>query len=331
MRRDATREQPRLELERIFAHVEEASMSPRVRYFVVAVIGVAAALGAYALSVKQGTGAADMAWPMRAARDIVSGIDPYLKPYVDAAGNHWPTNPVTTAMPFIPFTWAPGPVVGATLVGLMSGLLGYGLTKEHKWWPLLVFCTPPYLACVLYMQWPPLIMATYYLPRLLPLALVKPSIALPVLLTRLTVKRAVACGVVVAATFALCPWWWPADWLASLSDYTGFTPMLTVPGFLVLAALLRWRDRRAWVLVIFACVPQRIFYDQLLLWLIPQNAKRILLLTVSMVTAFVVRKLTGFDTEILLVIFMYLPCTAFVLWPPREAKSARHAAKPGSS
>ena len=93
--------------------------------------------------------------------------------------------------------------------------------------------------------------------------------------------------------------------------------MLILPGFLVLLALIRWRDRRAWVLVIFACVPQRIIYDQLLLWLVPQNAKRMLILTGSLLIAFGLRKATGWDTETLLVIFMYLPCTAFVLWPPR--------------
>jgi len=134
---------------------------------------------------------------LQAARDIIAGHDPYVQPVtVDDAGNLWPTNPVTTAMPFLPFTWAPDAVIAAVFFGAMSALLAYGLTKEGKLWPLLTFASPAYVACVVYVQWAPLILATYYLPQLLPLALVKPSIALPVLLTRLNLKRALACGYV---------------------------------------------------------------------------------------------------------------------------------------
>jgi hypothetical protein len=228
---------------------------------------------------------------------------------------------VMTAMPFLPFTWAPATAVAAILFGLMSALLAFGLTREGQWWPLLTFVSPAYLSSAVLMQWAPLVLATYYLPALLPLALVKPSIALPILLTRLNVRRALACAAVVAATFALCPWWWPADWLApSMGVYSGFTPMLTLPCLAVLLVLFRWRDRSAWVLLIFALVPQRIPYDQLILWLIPQNAKRSLLLSASLVSAFVVRKLTGWDTETLIVVFLFLPCAAFILWPPRDTR-----------
>ncbi|HEY6649572.1 MAG TPA: hypothetical protein VI217_21015 [Mycobacterium sp.] len=300
-------------------------MSVRVRWSLVASIGVLAGVAMYVASVARGTGAGDMAWPLQAARDIIAGHDPYVQPVtVDDAGNQWPTNPVTTAMPFLPFTWAPDAVIAAVFFGAMSALLAYGLTKEGKLWPLLTFASPAYVACVVYAQWAPLILATYYLPQLLPLALVKPSIALPVLLTRLNLKRALACAAVIAATFILCPWWWPPDWLVpSMKVYSGFTPILTLPGILVLLALIRWRDRRAWILVIAALVPQRIVYDQLILWLVPQNAKRSLLLSASLVAAYGVRKLTGWDTEMLIVVFLYLPCVVFVIWPPsRDAPSS---------
>ena len=87
-------------------------MSVRVRWSLVASIGVLAGVAMYVASVARGTCAGDMAWPLQAARDIIAGHDPYVQPVtVDDAGNQWPTNPVTTAMPFLPFTWAPDAVL----------------------------------------------------------------------------------------------------------------------------------------------------------------------------------------------------------------------------
>jgi len=262
-----------------------------------------------------------MGWPLQAARDIIAGYDPYARPFVDSAGQAWPTNPVTTAMPFLPVAWVSDAVVAAVLFGLISALLAYALLRGGELWPLLTFVSPAYVSCIITEQWLPLVLAAFYLPAILPLALVKPSIALPVILTNLNLKRGLGCAVVLAATFILCPWWWPADWLApSMAVYTGFTPMLTVPGLLIPLALIRWRDKRAWILVLAACVPQRIPYDQLILWLVPQNAKRSLLLSASLLVAYAVRKLTHWDTEVLIVVFTYLLCLVFVIWPPNRSE-----------
>jgi hypothetical protein len=262
-----------------------------------------------------------MGWPLQAARDIIAGDNPYARPFLDDSGRFWPTNPVTTAMPFLTIAWAPDAVASAVMFGAISALLALGLTRGGEWWPLLTFASPAYVSCIFTAQWAPLVLAVYYLPGLLPLALVKPSLALPVLLARLNLKRGLACAAILGATFVLCPWWWPADWLSpSMAVYTGFTPILTVPGLLILLALIRWRERSAWILVFAALVPQRIPYDQLILWLIPQNAKRCLILSASLLAAFGVRKLTHWDTEVLIVIFLYLPCVAFVLWPPARAE-----------
>ncbi|MGB3482217.1 MAG: hypothetical protein WBB07_08370 [Mycobacterium sp.] len=286
-------------------------MTRRFRWGLAVSVGVLTAFLAYA------AGGGDMGWPIQAARDIIAGRDPYAQPLVDETGQLWPTNPVTTIMLFLPLAWAPDTVLAAIVFGGISGLLAFGLTREGALWPLLTFASPAYISCLINAQWAPLVLATFYLPNLLPLALVKPSIALPVLLTRLNLKRGLGCVAIVVVSFILCPWWWPADWLSpSMTVYTGFTPILTVPGFLVLLALVRWRDKRAWILVLAALVPQRIPYDQLLLWLIPQNAKRSLILSASLVIAYGVRKTTNWDTETLIVVFGYLVCLAFVVWPP---------------
>jgi hypothetical protein len=40
----------------------------------------------------------------------------------------------------------------------------------------------------------------------------------------------------------------------------------------------------------------------------------------SLLAAYGVRKLTQWDTEVLIVVFMYLLCLAFVIWPPASAE-----------
>ena len=110
------------------------ALTPRLRVLIAATIGILAGLAAYTRTILANNGAADMAWPLNAARDIVAGVNPYIEPWtVDDAGNLWPTNPVMTAMPFLPFTWMPDAIIGATLFGLISALLAYGLTKDQKW------------------------------------------------------------------------------------------------------------------------------------------------------------------------------------------------------
>ena len=40
-------------------------------------------------------------------------------------------------------------------------------------------------------------------------------------------------------------------------------------------SLIQWKDRREWLLFTMACMPQRMFYDQLALMLIPRNGREL--------------------------------------------------------
>jgi len=105
-----------------------------------------------------------------------------------------------------------------------------------------------------------LLLAVALLPALLPLTLVKPHIGLPIALTRLTWRRALACAVFGLATFAIMPDW-PLRWLRLVGGFNGYIPLLTLPGVLLLLALLRWRDLDARYLLLCAIIPQRALYD----------------------------------------------------------------------
>jgi hypothetical protein len=56
-------------------------------------------------------------------------------------------------------------------------------------------------------------------------------------------------------------------------DYQHFIPL---PRTLLLLALLRYRDRDAWLLLLAAPMPQRWFFDSFILWLIPKSRHQIL-------------------------------------------------------
>jgi hypothetical protein len=118
-------------------------------------------------------------------------------------------------------------------------------------------------------------MAAAFLPWLLPAGLAKPQLGLPLALTTGTKRGLLACAAVLALSFLLMPRW-PWFWPRWFYEYVRFVPFLILPGPLLALAALRYRERDARLLLLMASVPQRWFYDMLLLWLIPKSRKEIL-------------------------------------------------------
>ena len=143
-----------------------------------------------------------------------------------------------------------------------------------------MFLAYPYWAGMLAAQWSPLLFACASLPWVLPAVLAKPQIGLPVALTHLTRRGVIGCVLVLACSLAIRPRW-PLEWFAGLGTYDHFIPLLLWPGPLLLLALLRWRNRDHQFLLLMAAVPQRWFYDQLVLWLIPKSRREILATVLS--------------------------------------------------
>ena len=156
---------------------------------------------------------------------------------------------------------------------ISSALLAFGLSREgyHR---LLIFLAYPYWAGILTAQWPPLIMASAFFPFLLPATLAKPQIGLPVVLTHLSRRGVLACIAVLLLSLAIMPRW-PMLWMANAGHYERFIPLLVFPGWLLALALLRYSDRDALLLLLMAIMPQRWFYDTLILWLIPKTRRAI--------------------------------------------------------
>jgi hypothetical protein len=238
----------------------------RRRIAVSAAIGCASGLFCWFLMRHFHQDAADFRWALHLARGILARRNPYDTPL-----EQYPLIAAIFAFPFVRLQ----PELAAGLFwGISSSLLAFGLTR-HGYTRLLIFLAYPYWAGILAVQWSPLIAASAFFPLLLPVTMAKPQVGLPVLLTRLSRRRLLACGGVALVSLALMPSW-PLLWLRQAKNYEHFIPVLVLPGPLVLLALLRYRNRDALLFVLSALMPQRWFFDSFILWLIPQSRREIL-------------------------------------------------------
>jgi hypothetical protein len=238
----------------------------RWRITVSTAIGVGSGVFCWFLLHHLRLGAGDFNWAIWGAQDLLAHRNPYDRPMQ--------LYPLLCALFGIPFAWMPAEVAGGAFYGISSALLAFGLSG-HGYHRLLLFLAYPYWAGIMAAQWTPLILASAFFPSLLPAALVKPQLGLPVALTTPTRRGLVACAIVAGLSLVVMPGW-PRLWVGHFHMYEHFIPLLVVPGQLLALALLRWRERDARLLLLMAVVPQRWFYDMLILWFIPKSRREIL-------------------------------------------------------
>ncbi|MCS7289827.1 MAG: hypothetical protein NZ699_11910 [Roseiflexus sp.] len=255
-----------------------------------------------------------MGWAFNAARDLWEGRDPYrhqpsimLVPY-----------PLTAAVIVFPWAFFPSMWGVVLLFGITSACLAYALTRDNQYWRLIIFVSPAYFMALKSIQWSPFFMLALFLPAFAPVLLAKPTLALPVALsitwTPLRLLLTVLTGII---PFIVMPdWFW--RWIAQVRSYDGFIPLLSWFGPIFLISGLFWRDVRARLFFLMTLVPQhRFFYDQLLLWAIPQTRQQMLILTISSWIGFYYIWLS-FDTlwvhEAYLLATTYLPAFLMTLW-----------------
>jgi hypothetical protein len=238
----------------------------RWRIVVSAAIGVGSGAFCWFLLRQFHLGAGDFNWALWGAQDLLAHRNPYDRPMQ--------LYPLPCAVFGIPFAWMRPEVAGGAFYGMSSALLAFGLSR-HGYHRLLLFLAYPYWAGLIAAQWTPLILASAFIPSLLPAILAKPQLGLPVGLTAPTRRGLVACAVLAALTLLVMPAW-PRLWIGNVHLYQHFIPLLVVPGSLLALALLRWRERDARLLLLMAVVPQRWFYDMLILWYIPKSRREIL-------------------------------------------------------
>jgi hypothetical protein len=238
----------------------------RMRIAVSSAIGLASGALCWFLMRHFHQDAGDFRWALRLAQSLLARRNPYDTPL-----EQYPLTTAIFALPFVPLQ----PELAAGLFwGISSCLLAFGLTR-HGYTRLLIFLAYPYWVGMLFVQWSPLIAAGAFFPLLLPATMAKPQVGVPIFLTRLSRRGLWACLVVALASLIMMPNW-PLRWLQQGRNYQHFIPLLVLPGPLLLLALVRYRDRNALFLLLSALMPQRWFFDSLILWLIPQSRREIL-------------------------------------------------------
>ncbi len=238
-------------------------------------IGALAAYVSHHVRLRYNPGAGDFNWALNTAHALIHGHDPYAF----TPSSLLVAYPLPVAFFGLPLLWLPEILAATVFSGISSGLLAYGILKSNQPWRLLIFLTFPYWFALSYAQWSPLIAAAWFLPVLAPLlVLVKPHIALPVAINRITLTGVVLAGLVLLASFAIIPDW-PWRWLATTGAFESQYVLLTLPfGPLLLLAVFRWSREDARLLLGMAVLPFRGAYDLTALYLIPQSARQMAIL-----------------------------------------------------
>jgi hypothetical protein len=239
----------------------------RKRIAVAAVVGLASGTFCWFLLKSLHQHAGDFHWALHLAERLIARQNPYDTPLEQY--------PLPAAFVALPFLRLPPEVAAGLFCGISSALLAFGLTREG-YGRLRVFLAFPFWAGVLTAQWPAIIAASAFFPILLPVTMMKPQVGLPVFLTRLSRRGLLACLFVAGLSLVVLPQW-PLLWLRQTHYYDHFIPLFVFPGPLLFLALLRYRDRDAWLLLLAALMPQRWFFDSFTLWLIPKSRREILL------------------------------------------------------
>jgi hypothetical protein len=228
--------------------------------------------------------AGDIGAPLLGLQSFLSGHSAYWEIFYYEHGNIPAVlYPFTTMLALYPFTILPLPLIAPCFCALIATIFAYSLLYDNKPWRLLVFFSIPYLTALQSVQFVPLLASAFLLPCLLPVAVLKPQLGI-VLLAAGKWSRAtvIATIMIVAGSIIIYPTW-PMEWFrnGNLSYYEGKIPVLQGVGCILLFSALKWRDRRARMLLVMSLIPQRIWYDQLMLFLIPETRKQLYILLIG--------------------------------------------------
>lgn len=268
--------------------------------------------------------AGDFAWPLNAARVLLQGENPYHR--MDLGPSSLPADvllyPMPTLLLVLPFTPFSDTVALSLFLACSSALLAY-LVQTRAPHAVPVILSVPFWNCIFAGQWSILTSALLLVPALSPLIVVKPTFALTALAVqpdrRRVARVCLAMGAIALITLPIL-WTWPLDWLHNLplAYYERLIVALTVPGFVVCIAALRWRNPAARLLLALAFMPHfPNFYDQVALTLIPHTRRRSLAFALVSWPIFIAGRVT--DHLEFATVTYYLIALGLVMTAPQSA------------
>jgi len=264
-----------------------------------------------------------------AARALVVGTDPYA--VVPTTGTHYPFfYPLPSALVALPLAPLSLPWARVVWAGVSGAVFTSAALRYGRGLPAALL-SASFLNAVVQGQWSPLMTAAAVVPALSWIWVAKPSVG-AAMFAGFPNRRAVIGGLLLAGLAFIALPSWPARWLEALRDANHVLPVQRPGGFLLLFALLRWREPEARVLAGLACVPQTIgLYETLPLFLIPRTRwQGYALAGLSYVAAFAqavaVPRLPGMTLDATLAgrwpylfALLYLPALVLLLLPRRQA------------
>jgi len=273
--------------------------------------------------------ARDFTYPWWGARAVLEGQNPYdsIRPVGPPPNDLWFMYPLTAPLAVLPLAFLPAQVAGALFSGLSAGILAFVLSAKGGLRSFLMFLSPSFGFAIVLGQWSPLLVAAALAWPLSWALVCKPTIGLPLFLYRPSWRAAIICGGFLLVTLVVQPTW-PLDWWRNSQRLEGhFIPLLRPFGFVGVMALLRWRRPEGRLVGGMTVVPQNLyFYDQLPLFLAAATARRMLLLILLSWIAWwtgrigcVTPRFCGPESELWVVLLMYVPATWMALFAPDEA------------
>jgi hypothetical protein len=164
-----------------------------------------------------------------------------------------------------------------------GAVLGFAIGRDQFRRIGLVF-SAAFMIAIWRDQWSPFILAAFTLPAVALAIFAKPNLAVVYLAGRRTKREWTwilsLSAAIVAVSTAIRPTWMTEWWGALSTVPYVVAPVMRPGGFLLLAAVLRWKRPDARVLLALACVPQTpSLYDLLPLFIIARTTREVALLT----------------------------------------------------
>jgi len=236
--------------------------------------------------------------------------------------------PFPTLLAIAPFALLPLGIGVAAFVGVSAALLAYAVISRCPQ-RLPLFFGPGFFVALVLGQWSPIVTAVIILPALGFLCVLKPNLGLATAAANPTKIAVIGGGALLATTLLIQPSW-PAEWLRNLHSMPPHPMPIQLPGgFLILLALLRWRQPEARLVAAMACVPQLMYFaDQLPLWLVARTRRETMVLSAVSATAWIASMIMNiqagrqpaFSSVPFVLGGVYLPVLVMVLRRPNEGQ-----------
>ena len=266
------------------------------------------------------------------ARIWLSGTDPYGGGYPIMRATRVVPEPLFYPLPTVlalaPFAALPIRYAGAAFIAISTAILAFALLRRNPN-QLPLFLSAGFIVAAGLGQWTPFITATFLVPPLAWLAVLKPNVGLATTVANPTRIGIIGGGLLLAAAVAIQPTW-PREWIRNLQAMPAHPIPLLVPGgLLLLMCLLRWRRPEARLVLAMACVPQLMYYaDQLPLWLVPQTRRESMLLSAASLVTWAAQLIVAvthdrqpaFASSSFVLCGVYMPATLMILRRPNAGR-----------